>query len=238
MRNDSNTIIFDQIIVHMQNLHIQIKVSDELYLKDPESSVLGKKIVSRSIEMIDELGFEAFTFKKLGTAIGSPESSIYRYFDCKHSLLVYLYAWYWSWMEYRLVFAIINNNSPVDKLKTAIQILCSPIEMDNTFEHIDEVVLNRIIVAESIKVFHNKTVDEHNKKGHFRPFKQIIDRISSIVTEINPEYLYPNMLIYSMVDGAIEQSHFASHFPSVSDLKNKDISIAQFYTDLIFKVIQ
>ena len=154
----------------MQHLHIQVKVSDELYIKDPESSVLGKKIVSHSIQMIDELGFEAFTFKKLGMAIGSPESSIYRYFDCKHSLLVYLYAWYWSWMEYRLVFAIINNNSATEKLKNAIDILCRPIEMDKTFEHIDEIILNRIIVEESTKVFHNKTVDEHNEKGSFQVF--------------------------------------------------------------------
>ncbi|MFK8037249.1 MAG: TetR/AcrR family transcriptional regulator [Crocinitomicaceae bacterium] len=221
----------------MQFLHIQVKISDELYLKDPESSNLGKKIVSKSIEMIDELGFEGFTFKKLGSAIGSPESSIYRYFDCKHTLLVYLYAWYWSWMEYRLVFAIINNNSATERLKNAIDILCRPIEMDKTFEHIDEIILNRIIVEESTKVFHNKTVDEHNKKGHFRPFKQIIERVAQIISEINPKYAYPNMLVYAMVNGTIEQSHFAIHFPTVSDLNKKNVSTAEFYSDLIFKAI-
>ena len=36
--------------------------------------------------MINELGFEAFTFKKLGINIESPESSIYRYFENKHTL--------------------------------------------------------------------------------------------------------------------------------------------------------
>lgn len=222
----------------MQFLDIQVKVSDKLYLKDPESSVLGKKIISKSIEMIDNLGFEAFTFKKLGLAIGSPESSVYRYFDCKHSLLVYLYAWYWSWMEYRLVFSIINNNSATEKLKNAIDILCRPIEMDKTFEHIDEVILNKIIVAESTKVFHNKTVDVHNEKGHFRPFKQIIERVSHIISEINPKYPYPNMLVYAMINGAIEQSHFALHFPSISNLNKENISIADFYSNLIFKAIQ
>lgn len=215
-----------------------ISVSDELYLKDPESSSLGRKIVSRSIEMLHELGFEAFTFKKLGTSIGSPESSIYRYFDSKHSLLVYLYAWYWTWMENRLLKATNKLKVPEEQLQTAIDLLCRPIAIDDTFAHIDEVLLNHIIVAESIKVFHNKAVDEHNKRGHFRPFKQIIEKVSSFVTAINPSYQYPSMLVFAMVDGAIEQTHFATHFPKVSDAKQIDTDMAAFYSDLIFKAIK
>ena len=37
---------------------VQIKVNEKLYLKDPESSGLGKKIVEYSIQMINEIGFE------------------------------------------------------------------------------------------------------------------------------------------------------------------------------------
>ena len=64
----------------MEGLQIHITINPELYTKDPESSDLGKRIIASSIEMINELGFESFTFKKLGTAINSNESSIYRYF--------------------------------------------------------------------------------------------------------------------------------------------------------------
>jgi threonyl-tRNA synthetase len=42
-------------------LQIHITISSDLYTKNPESSVLGQKIVSKSIEMIDALGFEDFT---------------------------------------------------------------------------------------------------------------------------------------------------------------------------------
>ena len=45
--------------------NFQIKVNDKLYIKDPESSELGKRIVAESIILMDEIGFEAFTFKKL-----------------------------------------------------------------------------------------------------------------------------------------------------------------------------
>src|SRR6056300_650285 len=134
----------------MHQLPIQIIINDGLFVKDPESTDLGKKIISKSIELIEELGFEAFTFKKLGQAIGSPESSVYRYFESKHQLLVYLICWYWSWVEYKLVFGTVNQQSSHEKLNVAIQILTEPIHMDYSFEHVNEVILNKIVVAESI----------------------------------------------------------------------------------------
>ena len=93
----------------MKNLQVHIKVSKELYLRNPDTTELGHKIISNSIALIKELGFEMFTFKKLGDRIGSPESSIYRYFESKHTLLIYLVSWYWSWVDYKLVFAITNG---------------------------------------------------------------------------------------------------------------------------------
>jgi AcrR family transcriptional regulator len=101
---------------------IKIQVNPKIFVKDPETSVLGKKIIEKSIVLIHEIGFEEFTFKKLGELIGSNESSIYRYFENKHKLLVYLSSWYWSWMEYRLVFETNNIVDPVEKLKKAIKI--------------------------------------------------------------------------------------------------------------------
>ena len=71
----------------MQSLRMGI--NEKLYLKDPESSALGKKIIEESILMINEMGFENFNFKKLGSKIGSNESSVYRYFE-NNMLLVSL----------------------------------------------------------------------------------------------------------------------------------------------------
>lgn len=78
----------------LQNL--KVSINDKIYIKDPESSSLGKRIIEYSILMIDTMGFESFTFKKLGEKIGSNESSIYRYFENKHKLLLYLTSWYWG----------------------------------------------------------------------------------------------------------------------------------------------
>ena len=74
----------------MNNLQINIAIDSNLYFKDPESSNLGRRIVEHGIVMIHELGYESFTFKKLGIRIHSNESSIYRYFESKHAFLIYL----------------------------------------------------------------------------------------------------------------------------------------------------
>ena len=46
-------------------LQLQIKMNEALFLRNPEQSELGKKIITHSIQLIYKNGFEAFTFKKL-----------------------------------------------------------------------------------------------------------------------------------------------------------------------------
>ena len=108
----------------MKNLLSVLKISvpDKVFIKDPETSNLGKRIIEHSILLIDEIGFDAFNFKKLGTKIGSNESSIYRYFESKHKLLLYLSSWYWAWLEYQLVIETFSITDVHKKLEKAITI--------------------------------------------------------------------------------------------------------------------
>ncbi|HEX5023975.1 MAG TPA: TetR family transcriptional regulator, partial [Agriterribacter sp.] len=62
-------------------LQIQIKMNEALFLRNPEKSELGKKIIQHSIQLIYKNGFEVFTFKKLAEDIGTTEAGIYRYFE-------------------------------------------------------------------------------------------------------------------------------------------------------------
>lgn len=222
----------------MNDLQIHIDVSPELYLKNPDSSELGRRIVSGSIELINELGFENFTFKKLGEQIGSPESSIYRYFESKHNLLVYLTNWYWSWMEYRLVFATANVASPRQRLKEAIKILTKPLTIDNHFAYIDEVLLDKIIICESVKAYHTKEVDDENEKGYFKSYMRIVQRIGNIILELNPEFAYPHMLTSTIIEGAHQQRYFAEHLPFLTDSGSKEASISDFYIHMAFKTVE
>lgn len=222
----------------MQALQINLSIDGSLFTKDPESSDLGKKIVRTSIEMIDELGYEAFTFKKLGDRIHSNESSIYRYFESKHALLVYLFNWYWSWIEYKLVFLTMNIKQPEVKLVKILRLLTEEIKEDSDFSSINEVLLNKIIISESAKAYHNKEVDEDNKKGFFKVYKRVVQRVCDIILEINPNYPYPHMLISTIIEGAHHQRFFSEHLPSLTDVEEGNDAIDRFYEELLLKAIK
>ena len=46
-------------------LQVQLKISEKLYLKDPDSTSLGRRIIYAGVHLIDKIGFEQFNFKKL-----------------------------------------------------------------------------------------------------------------------------------------------------------------------------
>lgn len=222
----------------MDNLNISIEVNQELYCKEPTSSELGQKILSTSIELIDKIGFEAFTFKKLGVAIKSPESSIYRYFKNKHMLLVYLTSWYWSWTEYQIVFATTNVTSAKERLIKAISILTKPVMENTSIPYINEVLLNNIIISESIKSYHTKNVDEENKKGYFKAYKRVVQRVSEILLELKSDFKYSHMLVSTIIEGAHQQKYFAEHLPSLTDITKEKNNIEQFYTEMALNFIK
>jgi AcrR family transcriptional regulator len=218
----------------MENLfkNIKIQVNNKIYLKDPETSALGKKIIENSILLINEIGFEEFTFKKLGDLIGSNESSIYRYFESKHKLLLYLSSWYWSWIEYRLVFATNNISDPTEKLKKAIAIVTEKIEDDEATAHINESVLNKIIIAEFTKAFHTKEVDKENKEDFFQIYKSVINRIVVMINNVNPDYPYAKSLVSTLVEGALHQHFLKDHLKTITNC-NERISPTDFYLHLV-----
>lgn len=217
---------------------ITITIDPGVFLKDPESSELGKKIVSGSIDLIDRLGFEEFTFRKLSQEIESTEASIYRYFVNKHYLLSYLNMWYWGWQEYKLTLAMINVEHAEERLKRAITLITSPIEEDSRFLQINEVKLDHIIRSESSKIYWHKNVDEVNKLGVFKPFKDFVQRIADVILEIQPNYKYPHMLVTTIIEGAHHQQHFAEHLPRLTDIVAGENAVFEFYYDIVIKSLR
>ncbi|MCU0429070.1 MAG: TetR/AcrR family transcriptional regulator [Cytophagaceae bacterium] len=222
----------------MDRTILKIRINESLYLRDPQETELGRKIFSQGIRMIEELGLEKFTFKKLAERIESTEASIYRYFENKNMFLLYLTSWFWVWMDFKVQFAIQNISDPKQQLKLILRTLVESHKEKDTNSP-DEQVLHRIILIESPKSYLIKEVDEFNKEGGYREFKKFCLRISDLLQQINPEYAYPNSLASSVVEMSMQQEYFSNHLPSLSSLApNNTQHLLDYLEHVVFGLLE
>ncbi len=219
------------------NLEVRIKMNDKLFLRDPETSVLGKKIVKQGLKLINKLGFEDFTFKKLAHEINTTEASIYRYFENKHKLLVYLITWYWSFVEYKVVFSINNITNTEVKLKTIIKAITE--EPQNDAMHCDfisEYESYKLVILEGSKSYLTRHVSKDNRDRLFKPYKDLCERFSTIIKEYNPKYKFPHSLASTILEMAHSQKFFKQNLPALTDFPKSedDKKIIIFLESLLF----
>lgn len=221
---------------------LSLKLSESLYLRDPQSSELGNKIVQHGIELIDRLGFELFTFKKLADEIGSTEASVYRYFENKHRLLLYLIDWYWTWLEYRIDYSIHGIDDPERQLEISMDVLAEEKVKDPSFDFVDEAALARIVVAEFEKTYLTRHVDTDNQEGVFSPFKALCKKMATLITRINPAFPYPQSLISTALMASNQQVFFSQHLPSLSNIREGKATshnkLASFLKLFVFNTIR
>lgn len=220
---------------------LTFKLSENLYLRDPQETELGRKIVQKSVELIDKMGIEEFTFRKLAMEIKSTEATIYRYFDNKHKLLIYLMDWYWTWLEHQIDFHTNNIKDPKERLRICLVKLSEQKTFDPNVPYADEAALQRIASAEFEKTFLTKQVDADNKEGLFLPYKSLCKKVASIVREINPDYEFPHALISTVMLSIKHQLFYAHHLPSLTEIKpNPETQykkLNEFLERIIFKTI-
>lgn len=221
------------------NFHVNFKVNPTIYLKDPEGSELGKQIVKTSIDLIHRLGFEQFTFKKLAAEIGTTEATIYRYFENKHRILLYILNWYWSYMEFLLVFKLQNVTSKKEKLKIVVDLLTNELPESSGLNEYNKKSLNQIVITESSKVYLVKEVSEINKHEVFKPYKDLCAKVAEVISEYNPKYKYPKSLSSTIIEVAHQQQFFSSNLPRLTDNTDKKNTgfTTLFIQDLMNKVL-
>jgi len=196
-----------------------ISIPEGLSLKDPLQSKLGRSIITHSIILLDEIGFEAFTFKKLAQKMGSNETSLYRYFENKHALLLYLVVWYWNWVSYLIDYNTMNITDPNRKLDLIIDNFVDAAKENPSVDFVNERLLHRIIIAESAKAYHTKNIDEKNKHGFFHNYKDLIQKVADVILEIDPNFPYPHSFASTLFEMANNEIYFAKHLPRLTDIK-------------------
>lgn len=198
--------------------HLQIELNEKLFLRDPARSDLGHRIVRSGAVMMERLGLEEFTFKKLATEIGTNESSVYRYFENKHRLLLYLLGWYWRWMEY-LVTVHTLDLAPPEKIDVIIRILLLQVNGELLLDglEVEKRVLHQLVIKEGSKVYLTNHVEADNKNLFFKPYKDLTRRIANVFLEVNPHYKYARSLASTVIEMAHYQYFFMHNLPSLTD---------------------
>lgn len=202
-------------------VNVSFSLNPGLYLKDPQQSDLGKRIIKHSILLIDDIGFELFNFKKLAEKMKSTEASIYRYFENKHLLLTYLVSWYWEWLNYLIKIKTFNIEDPKRKLEIIIHTFVSVSEENPAIEYVNESSLHNLVISESTKVYHTKGVDEENNKGFFLNYKEMVSFVAQVILEIKPNFPYPQALASNLFEMTNNHFYFADHLPRLTDIDIK-----------------
>lgn len=206
---------------------IRISLNEGLFLRDPQDTLLGQRIIEHSILLIDEIGFEAFTFRKLAAAIGSTEASIYRYFENKHLLLLYLVSWYWEWVSYSIDINARNIYQDEDKLRIVIGTIVGASRENPAVDYVSESILHRIVIAEGTKAYHTKAVDEENKEGFFLSYKRLAEKVADVIRDVQPSFPYPRALATSLFEMANNHIYFAQHLPRLTDVRVADANFEE-----------
>ncbi len=197
---------------------IQFTFSEHLFIKDPQHTAFGKKLLEHSVILMADLGFESFTFKKLAKFMKSAEASVYRYFENKHKLLIYLNCWYWEWVHYLIDLHTMNVTDPDERLKIAIHELLNASNQSSMTACINESLLHEIVVIEGVKAFHFHEVDEENDHGVFRSQKDLVEKIANLILAVQPSFKYSRSLASTISNMAHNQIYYATHLPRLSSI--------------------
>jgi len=216
------------------SIEIKISLNKGLFLKEPQDSKLGRKIIKHSIIFIEKFGFEAFTFKKLAKEINSTEASIYRYFENKHLLLLFLVNWYLEWVSYLITMNSMNVSDPMLKLKIIIHSFVAAHKENPNVEYVNESKLHNIVISEGMKAYHTKDVDDENSKGFFRSYKNLTTSVSKVISEVNPKFKYPYALATNLFEMSNNSIYFAQHLPMLTDISTKENEVVEVENMLVY----
>ena len=97
-----------------------------------------------------------------------------------------------------MVLGLDGISHGLKKLEKAIEVLTQNVEEDSSFSHVNEVVLNKLIINEYSKSYLVKEVDQENKDGYFTISKRIVSRISKMIQVVDENYPYPLSKAYQL----------------------------------------
>ena len=209
-----------------------------LYLKNPESSQLGRHILQESLELINQIGFEAFTFKKLALQCKTTEATVYRYFKNKHYLLLYMVNQYWTQL-YTLAFYICQTEqNPKKQILHILNVLLNHSAAPQKSNPALELnALYQLVLWEGSKTYLTRNVDQYNKDYFFKPLKDLSLLLANAIKAHNPKTRFPKSLASTVLEMVHLQRFYSDHLPSLTDVQKNNPKTIKNYLMHILQVL-
>lgn len=191
-----------------------------LVLRDT-TSAMGVRIVHEGLDLLNELGLEAFTFKKLAEHIGCTEVTVYHYFANKQRLLQYYFQVYWLWLGTHCRQEGRALKDPLERLHGDIEVLCGLWPKDALAGRLDPADLRELVINEGSKSFMHKNVDSDNELKLFKPYKDLCAHIASELKACSPKMKSPRSFATTLVEMSHSLEFAMHHLPALTELSTR-----------------
>ncbi|MBL7939661.1 MAG: TetR/AcrR family transcriptional regulator [Flavobacteriales bacterium] len=199
------------------------------YLIDPDpglalrdlSSAMGTRILTEGLALMNEIGLEAFTFKKLAERMGSTEVTVYHYFANKQRLLQYYFQVYWLWLATHCKQEGRNLADPLERLQGDIKAICGIWPENARANRFDPDDLRTLVINEGSKSFLHKNVDSDNELKLFKPYKDLCAHIAGEVKTCSPRAKHSRSFATTLVEMAHSLEFAMHHLPALTELSEK-----------------
>jgi AcrR family transcriptional regulator len=215
---------------------LNIQLDESLYLKDPMGTEVGHELVRTGAELIAHDGLESFTMKKLATELGSPESTVYRYFQNKNQLMLYISSWYWSLLEWKIAFATANLSDARQSLDKALQVLSGGTEEVQT-AIVHEQLLNKIVIRESFKSLHICAPNTESCERFFGAYLNLTQRLAELISNVHRAYPMPKALAVTLIETAHYQQFLQHFIPALTEVRVDNHHLQKLLHHIAFKAL-
>lgn len=198
--------------------HYQLIPDPTLHLRDPGTSVVGERILSEGLALMNELGLEVFTFKKLAERAECTEATIYKYFPNKQRLLQYYFQLYWMWLDTHCQQEGRLLPDAWERLQGDIRSLCGLWSKDAMAAQLDPVDLRALVIVEGSKSFLHRNVDEDNKLKLFQPYKDLCSHLSAELKACDRKCKHPRTFATTLIEMAHSLEFAMEHLPALTEL--------------------
>lgn len=219
----------------MGPVEFRFRLNENLFLRNPDETSSGRLILRQGLSLMLEIGFEAFTFRKLADKAGITEATVYKYFSNKHRLLQYYFDLYWVWMKELGLLEASRHQDPAQKVRCLLDILCGVWPDKSIMPPVEAVELRALLIAEGLKSLLNKNVDDDNRLKLFSPYKEYCLFLSDELTSVMPQYHYPRSLATVVIEMSHSMEFYMEHLPTLTELaEDRDRQqLSQFFYKLV-----